>query len=231
MSAIDYEHRLTELGEQMSKIPLSPSSARAVIKSWELGCQTAVITICSILEAGSPLFFVPREQHKAAETTIKGFWDKEGDHITALNVFHAWEESGNSRQWCVENHIQYRTLSKAKEIREQLFDICRQIGLDSDVDEQMQNVTRAFVFGFFTNSAYLADDGLYRTIRNSVQVDIHPSSCLHGPDPPKFCLFYELVMTSKKFMRTAMRIDPNWLVEASPHLFKIVHGPTIRITM
>jgi pre-mRNA-splicing factor ATP-dependent RNA helicase DHX16 len=231
MSAIDYEHRLTELGEQMSKIPLSPSSARAVIKSWELGCQTAVITICSILEARSPLFFIPKEQRKAAETTIKGFWDKEGDHITALNVFHAWEESGSSRQWCIENHVQYRTLAKAKEIRERLFDICGQIGLESDVDEQIQNVSRAFVFGFFTNSAYLANDGLYYTIRNSVQVDIHPSSCLQGPDRPRFCVFYELVMTSKMFMRTAMRIDPNWLVEASPHLFKIVPGLTIRVTM
>jgi pre-mRNA-splicing factor ATP-dependent RNA helicase DHX16 len=230
MSAISFDRKLTDLGDMMAKMPLSPFAARAVIESWRLQCQTAVITICSILEAGSPLFFIPKDNFRAAETAIKGFWAREGDHITALNVFRAWEEAGNSRQWCIENHVQYRTLVRAKEVRDQLIDICGLIGLDSEEAETVENISKAFVFGFFTNAAYLADDGLYYTVRNSVQVDIHPSSCLKGPDSPKFCVFYELTMTSKMFMRTLIRIDPYWLKEASPHLFKITSGQTIRVT-
>jgi HrpA-like RNA helicase len=119
---------------------------------------------------------------------------------------------------------------RAKEIRDQLVDICGLLGLDSEENETVENISRAFVFGFFTNSAYLSDDGLYYTVRNSVQVDIHPSSCLKGSDAPKFCVFYELAMTSKMFMRTVIRIDPLWLKDASPHLFKITTGQTIRVT-
>ena len=231
MSAINYERKLTELGEQMSKLPVSPYAARSIIESWKLQCPTAVITICSVLEAGSPLFFTPKdESHKAAMTSIKAFWDKAGDHMTILNVYRAWEQSGYSRQWCLENHVQHRTLLRAKDIREQLFDVCEQMGMDCEEKESVENVSKAFVYGFFSNSAYLGDDGLYYTIRSSKQVDIHPSSCLIGPDAPLFCVFYELVMTSKPFMRTIIKIDPHWLVDASPHLFKVIDGPKIRVT-
>jgi len=33
-------------------------------------------------------------------------------------------------------------------------------------------------------------------------------------------LFYELVMTSKSYMRQAMEIKPAWLLEVAPHFFK-----------
>jgi HrpA-like RNA helicase len=99
----------------------------------------AVILICAILEAASPLFFTPKEDDKAAGTTIRGILDREGDHLTVLNVFHAWEEAGGSRQWCVENYVQFRTLVKAKEIAEQLGDICEQIGIEAEENECLEN--------------------------------------------------------------------------------------------
>ena len=230
MAAINYERKLTDLGDQMSKLPVSPYAARSIIESWKLKCPTAVITICAVLEAGSPLFFAPKDDHKATMTAIKAFWDKAGDHMTILNVYRAWEQAGNSRQWCIENHVQYRTLIKAKDIKEQLFDICEQMGLECEEDEVIDNISKAFVYGFFSNSAYLAEDGLYYTIRSSSPVNLHPSSCLVGPDAPLFCIFYELVMTTKPFMRTVIKIDPYWLRDASPHLFKVIDGPKIRVT-
>jgi len=52
-------------------------------------------------------------------------------------------------------------------------------------------------------------------------VYIHPSSSLfqHQP-PPKFVLYYELVQTSKSYMRQIMEIKPQWLIEVAPHFFK-----------
>ena len=232
MCAIDCETHLTELGSQMSQLPVSPYSARSIIESFKLKCQTSVITICSILESGSPLFYASKEEQKSAETLIKGFWDHEGDHITMLNVYKAWEQSGESRQWCVENHIQYRTLIKAKEIREQLFEICKLIGLDGEEDEQVLNISKSFAFGFFQNAAQLGSDGSYQTIKGLVHADIHPSSCFKGTsDPPNFVVFYELVNTSKVYMRTIIRIDPLWLKAIAPHIFNVINGSNIRVTV
>jgi len=52
-------------------------------------------------------------------------------------------------------------------------------------------------------------------------VYIHPSSSLFQQQPPpKFILYYELVMTSKSYMRQIMEIKPAWLLEVAPHFFK-----------
>ena len=43
---------------------------------------------------------------------------------------------------------------------------------------------------------------------------IHPSSSLFQHQPPvKFVMYYELVMTSKSYMRQIMEIKPSWLLE------------------
>ena len=54
----------------------------------------------------------------------------------------------------------------------------------------------------------------YRTLKTNQTVYIHPSSSLFQHQPPvKFILYYELVMTSKSYMRQVMEIKPSWLLE------------------
>jgi len=36
----------------------------------------------------------------------------------------------------------------------------------------------------------------------------------------KTIVYYELVMTSKSYMRQVMEIKPSWLMEVAPHYFK-----------
>ena len=44
----------------------------------------------------------------------------EGDLITFLNVWKAWEEAGRSRKWSQQNMVNHRTLLRAGDIRAQL---------------------------------------------------------------------------------------------------------------
>ena len=232
MCAIDCDSRLTELGAKLVQFPVSPYAARAIIESFKLKCSNAVCTICSVLESGSPLFYSPKEEQKEAETSIRAFWDHEGDHITILNVYRAWEQSGESAQWCVENHIQHRTLKRAQAIKDQLMQCAKLLGYECEDEELTTNISKAFTFGFFQNSAQLAADGTYQTIKGMAQVDIHPSSCLKSdPNPAKYCVYYELASTTKVWMRTVIRIDPSWLKEAAPHLFKIIEGPVVKVSV
>jgi pre-mRNA-splicing factor ATP-dependent RNA helicase DHX16 len=232
MSAVNYEGKLTDIGDQMAKLPVSPYSARAIIESFKLNCQSAVIAICSVLESGFPLFYAAKEDSAAASTAMKSFWDKTGDFMMILNVISAWTEAGETREWCVENFVQYRTMIKAKEIRGQLTEICFQIGMPTQESGDVvgESVCKAFVSGFFCNSAYLNDDGVYCTVRNGLEVDIHPGSCLKNGEAVKFCLFYELVKTSKVFMKTVMVIEPEWLKDAAPSVFNVTRGASVRVT-
>ncbi|CAG8596500.1 11638_t:CDS:2, partial [Diversispora eburnea] len=47
---------------------------------------------------------------------------------------------------------------------------------------------------------------------------VHPSSSLFQVNP-KWVLFYELVLTSKEYMRQIMEIQPEWLLEAAPYYY------------
>ena len=59
-------------------------------------------------------------------------------------------------------------------------------------------------------------------MKTNQTVYIHPSSSLFNHTPPiKAVLYYELVMTSKSYMRQVMEIKPAWLLEGA--LFFSVH--------
>ena len=253
MSAINADSRLTELGAQIIQLPISPPCGRALLEAFPLKCVDSVSTICALLEAGSPVFYPPKKNAVEnasemglgdSEATIRGFWDPvSGDHITLLNVYHAWESADSSRQWCLENHVQYRTLIKARDIKQQLIDICTKMGLDtetpnsdsenpdnndsnqnSEAYDKIENISKAFAVGFFQNAAQLSKSGVYRTVKGQVDVEMHPSSCLNKDLAPQTVVFYEMVMTTKRYMRTVIKVEPNWLYEAVPHYFKMKHG-------
>jgi pre-mRNA-splicing factor ATP-dependent RNA helicase DHX16 len=50
-------------------------------------------------------------------------------------------------------------------------------------------------------------------------VYLHPSSTLFEVNP-KWVIYFELVLTSKEYMRSNMPLMPEWLVEAAPHYHK-----------
>lgn len=61
--------------------------------------------------------------------------------------------------------------------------------------------------------------GTYKLLASGQLVAIHPSSVLAGRKVP--CIvFDELVQTTRRYARTVTAIDPRWLPELAPHLFR-----------
>jgi len=44
--------------------------------------------------------------------------------------------------------------------------------------------------------------------------------CLFASLQPKWVLYYELVLTSKEYMREVIEIESSWLLEVAPHFYK-----------
>lgn len=44
----------------------------------------------------------------------------EGDLVTYLNVWKAWQDSGRDRKWAARNFVNHRTMLRAADIRSQL---------------------------------------------------------------------------------------------------------------
>jgi len=60
----------------------------------------------------------------------------------------------------------------------------------------------------------------YIIILENQPVYIHQSSALFQRQPD-WVIYNDLVMTTKEYMREVTVIDPKWLVELAPRLFKV----------
>ena len=47
-----------------------------------------------------------------------------GDHLTLLNVYHAYKQNGDSSDWCYDHFLNHRSLKSADSVRGQLVGSC-----------------------------------------------------------------------------------------------------------
>jgi pre-mRNA-splicing factor ATP-dependent RNA helicase DHX16 len=98
-----------------------------------------------------------------------------------------------------------------------------QLGLKikkSDDYDDPEAILKSLITGFFLNVAQRQTDGTYRNIRSSVEekLVIHPTSVLANIKP-RWVLYHELIVTSKKYMREVSSIQVEWLLELAPHFY------------
>jgi len=107
-------------------------------------------------------------------------------------------------------------MKRARDVRDQLVGLLErvEIPLVSNPDPgDTTPIRKCITAGFFYNTARLQRSGdSYRTVKHNQTVLIHPTSCLFEENP-KWLIYYELVLTSKEFMRQVIEIKPEWLLE------------------
>lgn len=227
LAALDQEGLLTRLGRKMADFPMDPSLAKTLIAAVDLGCSDELLSIVSMLNVQT-VFYRPKDKQAQADQKKAKFHDPHGDHLTLLNVYNSWKQSGFARPWCHENFIQARGISRAKDVRDQLVKIMERykhpiVSCGRDTEK----VRRALCSGFFRNSARKDPQEGYKTLIEGTNVYLHPSSALFGKNA-EWTVFHSLVMTTKEYMHYSTAIEPKWLVEAAPTFFKV--APTDRLS-
>jgi pre-mRNA-splicing factor ATP-dependent RNA helicase DHX16 len=225
LQALNHKGELTKVGRQMAEFPTDPMLAKAVLAADRLGCVEEVLTIVSMLSESAALFFRPKDKKIHADSARARFTIKEGgDHLTLLNIFNQWVDSDFSPVWAKENFLDMRSLKRARDVRDQLAKLCErvEVTMSSCGANDLIPIQKALTSGFFPNAARLQRGGdSYRTVKNNTTVYIHPSSVCMANDPPiKMVIYYELVQTTKEYMRNCLPIKPEWLHEAAPHFHK-----------
>lgn len=222
LGALNHIGDLTTLGRKMAEFPIDPMMSKALISSEKYNCSKEVLTIFAMLCVNANIFYRPKDKAIHADAARKGFFQPGGDHLMLLNIFNQWMDTGYSSQWCKEVFIQYRSMCRARDIRDQIIGLMEraEVQLKSDVLDHVA-IRKAIVNGYFYHVARLAgSNGSYKTLKRAQTVMIHPNSSLFEEDP-KFVLYHELVLTTKEYMRQAIEIDPKWLIEIAPHYYKV----------
>ncbi|XP_078799722.1 ATP-dependent RNA helicase DHX15-like [Oryzias latipes] len=137
----------------------------------------------------------------------------DGDHLTMLNVYHAFKQNHESNQWCYDIFVNYRSLMSADNVHQQLSRIMDRFNLPRRSTEFTSrdyyiNIRRALCTGFFMQVAHLERTGYYLTVKDNQVVQLHPSTVLDHK--PEWVHYNEFVLTTKNYNRTCTDIKPEW---------------------
>ena len=224
LGALNDRGELTKLGRRMAEFPVDPMMSKAILASEEYHCTEEVLSIVAMLAESASLFFRPKDKKVHADRARQLFIRPGGDHFTLLNIWDQWVESGYSQVFCLDHFLQPKTLGRVRDVRDQLVNLCERVELVPESRLSSADLTpiqKAITAGYFMNTARLQKGGeTYRSIKQNTTVYVHPSSCLYKHVPqPRFLCYYELVETSKNFLRQVMEIQPEWLLEVARHYF------------
>lgn len=207
LSALDDEGLLTRLGRKMADFPMEPALAKVLIASVDMGCSEEIMTIVAMLSVQN-VFYRPKEKQQQADQKKAKFHDPHGDHLTLLNVYNGWKNSGFSNPWCFENFIQARQMRRAQDVRQQLLSIMERYRHKIiSCGRNTTKVRQALCTGFFRNSARKDPQEGYKTLIEHTPVYMHPSSALFGK-AAEHVIFHTLVLTTKEYMHCTTAIEP-----------------------
>ncbi|EEE58940.1 hypothetical protein OsJ_10612 [Oryza sativa Japonica Group] len=228
LGALDDDGNLTPLGETMSEFPLDPQMSKMLVISPKYNCSNEILSISAMLSVPN-CFLRPREAQKAADEAKARFGHIDGDHLTLLNVYHAYKQNNEDPQWCYENFINARALKSADNVRQQLVRIMTRFNLkmcstDFNSREYYVNIRKAMLAGYFMQVAHLERTGHYLTVKDNQVVHLHPSNCLDHK--PEWVIYNEYVLTTRNFIRTVMDIRGDWLIDVAPHYYDLSNFPS-----
>ena len=240
LGALNDRGELTKMGRRMAEFPLDPMMSKVLINSEKYGCSNEVLTILAMLSIGTSVFFRPKDKAIHADTAKMNFArGGGGDHLTLMRCYNEWVDTNYSTQWCFENYLQFRNLNKARDVREQLEGLCDRVEVEKCSNpHDFEAICKAVASGYFYHTAKLSSKGEYKTVKNQHTVYIHPSSVMMKDETPAnwslniiiFCyhivfiiirlVYFELVFTTKEYMRMVAPIKGEWLMEVAPHYYK-----------
>ncbi|WVQ81617.1 hypothetical protein IAT38_003741 [Cryptococcus sp. DSM 104549] len=223
LAALDDEGNLTPLGAIMAEFPLDPQLAKMLIVSPEFGCSNEILSLTAMLSVPN-VFMRPASQRKEADLAKAQFTHPDGDHLTLLNVYHAYKSNeGDAKSWCWQNYLNQRSLAQADNVRTQLkramekndLELCSTAWEDRNY---WNNIRQALTCGFFMHVAHKeGEKGSYMTVKDNQVVRLHLSCGLDTT--PEWVLYNEFVLTTANFIRTVTEVRPEWLLEYAPQYF------------
>ena len=226
LACLDDEGELTYMGRLASEFPLHPALAVMLISSPDFCCSNEILSITSLLSV--PQIFVrPAHGRKDADKMKARFAHERGDHVTLLNVYHAFKQDDaqvDPEQWCYNHYVNYGSLQEADNIRIQLKHIMEReelqlVSTPFGHKDYYTNICRALVSGFFTQVAKRdPSKKVYQTLDNQ-SVLLYPSTVL--PQDSEWVVYNEFILTTKNYIRTVTAIEPIWLLDVAEQYYRL----------
>ncbi|RYN21323.1 Pre-mRNA-splicing factor ATP-dependent RNA helicase [Alternaria arborescens] len=240
---------LTARGKALSRLPIDPYLAAALLESPTIGCSDEVLTIVSMIEVsegGGSLFIQPigKEEEAKLKRIRNEFCGHSGDHVLLLNVYFAWRTASapknaalNIDQWLEEKMLRGSVLRAADMTRRQLLNLlhtsfpewkCRSLKLGEM--SYYPWIILALARGQFMKVARRAPTQnkkgpmVYQTLRYNQRVELLKTTDLGAPSTANEWVIYHECRTGEKKdnILIVSPIVPEMLIKAVPTYFSNV---------
>ncbi|MBU4466366.1 MAG: ATP-dependent RNA helicase HrpA [Actinobacteria bacterium] len=233
------KNTLTDIGRQISRLPIDPRFARMLIEAKDPEVRAAVLAIV----AGMSIQDVrerPEEHREAADRLHARFTDPTSDFLSLLNLWNHLQEQqaelGSSafRRLCRSEYLNYVRVREWFDVHRQLGALSKAPRAEAVVDGADPDlVHKAILAGLLSHIGVLDT----RTSGSSTKSDskrpapaayigarnarftIFPGSGLKKKSP-QAVMAAELVETSRLYARTVAAIDPAWAESLAGDLVK-----------
>ncbi|KAK9901246.1 hypothetical protein WJX75_002237 [Coccomyxa subellipsoidea] len=238
LGALDASARLSRpVGQQLVELPVDARLGAALLASGRLGCSEEAATVVALLSVHS-VWASALGERKAREEAKAKFAVGEGDLVTYLNVWKAWQDSGRDRKWAARNFVNHRTMLRAADIRSQLCHHLRRLGITLEsCDAEVSLLRKALTAGLLMNAVQLVDTAndisdpssaginVYRILRSTgpgppPRLQIHSSSVL-ARTRPQWLVFWQVQQNASGWyeMQEVTAIESHWLPELADHVY------------
>lgn len=219
---------LTNVGRDISRIPVDPKMARMLVEANRLGVLDDVTVIVAAMTI-QDVRERPLEYQAQADQAHARFKDKESDFLSSLKL---WDYIGDSRDELSGNafrkrmkreFLHYMRIREWRDLVRQLRDVERQLGwspADSVAGERdAAAVHQSLLTGLLSNIG--ARDGNSKEFQGArgTRFMVFSGSSL-AKRPPEFLMAAELVETSRLWARDVAKIEPIWVERAAGDLLK-----------
>ena len=191
LGALDGDAKLTRpLGSRMAELAVEPMMSKVLLSAPDFGCLSEMLSIAAMTSLQGAVWYLPDGEKKATDMARRKFAAEEGDHLTMLNIYHSFVTKGRKDgQWCHKNYLNFKSMTRAVSIRNQLRRYLERLGIP--VDESLasrhraenegdigERIRRCLTTGYFAHAAKMQEDGTLQTVDGGTTLHAHPSSLL-----------------------------------------------------
>lgn len=226
LGAATEERTLTDLGEELARLPLDPRAARMLLAGRDGGCLTEMLVLASALSVSDPRER-PLEQQEAADSAHRRFVDEKSEFLADLKLWRWYEDAivhkksnRQLREACREAFVSQLRLREWRDVHTQLMTTATERGWRLNASPAtFEQIHVALLAGLLGNIGLKSDEDAYFLGPRGIKFYPWPGSTL-ARKTQRWIVAAELVETSRLFARKLARIEPAWLERVGSHLLK-----------
>ncbi len=234
LGAVDDDNGLTDIGRQLSRLPLDPRVGRMILEAVQRQALSEVLVIASAL-SGQDVRDRPLDQQQAADQKHKPFDDERSEFMGYLKLWK-WIEAGRGHgdgsehphklsnrqqeQRLRDSFVSPRRVREWRDIHSQLHTVVAEQGWRLNAaPATYEQVHLAMLAGLLGNIGCKSDDEDWYLGARGIKFWRHPGAHL-SKKPGRWLVAAELVETTRLFGRGLAAIEPQWIPGIAGHLLK-----------